>query len=1041
MKPDTFLNPPAAFRPALFWAVNDRLSNKKKAARQFREMLKAGFSGAFFHSRAGLVSEYLGKEWMEAIEATLEIAREADGRLWLYDEDLWPSGNAGGQVAALGPDYRAAWLQPEIIPRGARLPPAAPAGPDAPVLAATYRILQRDGPWLKEIQVAPPAAAADPEHERMLFWRRLAPREPGWGGESYANLLNPDATREFIKLTHEKYRPRFAAEFGKHIPGIFTDEPQLAAQSSAVPWWAGLPDLYRTWMARDWWSDLPYLFFDGPDARRIRLLIHRVIHRQFVAAYSQPLHDWCARQKLEFTGHYMAEETLAGQIAFNAGGVMGHYPFQHRPGVDALMRQVDDKLLTYAQVASAARQLGKPPPLNEIFGVTRHACSFEEFRWLADVSFAAGVLFLVPHLSWYSMKGKRKRDYPPNWNYQQSYWDELKPLNDYFARTAAALSAGERDCGILVLHPIEAATAEHQRAFNPAVPDIPHPPRQALARLDQMLRTCLLAVYEDGRDAELGDEEFLATRGQVSDRRFSVGAASYHTVIVPEARTWRPATFALLKTFAEAGGRILFAGRLPEECDCLPEPGWRELLNFPSVANMPADPAALRSALDAAPAAYRITGAEGGPVPGLRTQHRVDGAQDIFFIVNTDPGAGREISLRLPGKGGHQLLRLDAAEGTRGVLPSRRIGDAPGDLVSHLRLEPRGSLLLTLDQPTDAKPLPRLPDTERARIQSLPGHWRFTRKQPNVLTLDRLAYSLDEGKTFSAPMPEYAARRAIAEHFGAGEALAWQPWAALKHKPFEQLGGLVTLRYRFHSALPAPVPVAVVIENLMLGNLIVNGQTVRLEKAGWHWDTGFGKMDISGLVKPGDNIIDFALNYGILSEVESAYLVGDFGVRFKNPRETELCAEPKTLTPGSWTRQGYPFYSGAIVYQTQFHLDPNVAARGSAALRLNRPAGVFFRVRMNGQAVGDLRWRPWRLDLGKHARGGINNLEIEVVASQQNTHGPLHLAEGEACAWQGPNAFEDPALLMEAYALTDTGLLEGAEILTWDPGPAGAPKR
>lgn len=1031
---DIFLTPPNHLRPAPFWAINDRLSNKKKPARQFRDMLKAGFSGAFFHARDGLISDYMGKEWMDAIEATLEAAREADGQLWLYDEDKWPSGNAGGQVAALGPDYRMAWLQPQLLPRGAPAPSAKPADPEAPAPAASYRILKRDGGVLLEIQPLAAADADDPGYERLIFRRHLAARTPWWGGESYANLLNPDVTKAFIEMTHEKYRKLFASEFGKHIPGIFTDEPQLHGGMAGVPWWTGLPDIYRSWAARDWWQDLPFMFFDGPDARRIRLLVHRTIRRQFMEAYTKPLSEWCSRNRLKLTGHFMEEDSLGGQIAWNAGGVMGHYQYQHQPGVDALMLTVEDKMLTYAQVASAARQLGRPA-LNEIFGVTHHACSFEDFRRMADASLAAGVTFLAPHLSWYSMKGKRKRDFPPNWNYQQSYWHEMKPLNDYFARTAAVLSAGERDCGILVLHPIEAATAETRREFSPAIADIPAPSRRAVARLDRFFRACLRAVYEDGRDADLGDEGFLAEMGGVREGRFVVGAAAYHTVIVPEARTWRPTTFALLKSFAEAGGRIIFMGRPPEETDCLPEPGWRALLNSPTVTSVPADPAALRAALSSMPALFRITDADGGPVPGLRLQHRVDGNQDIFFIVNTDGKAGRDIALRLHRKGG-QVIRFDAAEGTRGALPSRRVGGADGGLAADLRLEPGGSLLLAVEPQSDAKPLPRLPHTEMARVHPLSDHWRFARQQPNVLVLDRISYSLDEGKTFLGPMPDYAAREALAAHFGAREALAWQPWAALQHKPFEQLGGLVTLRYAFHSALTAPHPVALVIENLMLGKLTVNGQVVRLDKAGWHWDTGFGRIEISEMIKPGDNLVDFALSYGILSEVESAYLVGDFGVRLTTPTTAELCAEPKTLTPGAWTRQGYPFYAGGMVYHNQFHLDFNPAARGAVALRLLRPAGILFHVRLNGAPVGALRWRPWLLDLTRQARAGINNLEIEVVSSVQNCHGPLHLAEGEACDWQGPEAFEDPALLMDAYALADTGLLGGAEILTWERGKA-----
>ncbi len=101
-----FANPDSILRPAPFWAINARIT-PEETARQMADMIRVGLSGGFFHSRAGLITDYLGDEWFAAMNAALDVAKDKDGYLWLYDEDLWPSGNAGGQVAGMKDEYRA----------------------------------------------------------------------------------------------------------------------------------------------------------------------------------------------------------------------------------------------------------------------------------------------------------------------------------------------------------------------------------------------------------------------------------------------------------------------------------------------------------------------------------------------------------------------------------------------------------------------------------------------------------------------------------------------------------------------------------------------------------------------------------------------------------------------------------------------------------------------------------------------------------------------------------------------------------------------
>ena len=109
-----FENPGAEKRSLPFWAWNGRL-DKKELVQQVRQMKQAGVGGFFIHSRDGLETEYLGAEWMECVKAVVEEAKRLGMYAWLYDEDRWPSGTAGGRVTSCGDAFRCKGLTLEVL--------------------------------------------------------------------------------------------------------------------------------------------------------------------------------------------------------------------------------------------------------------------------------------------------------------------------------------------------------------------------------------------------------------------------------------------------------------------------------------------------------------------------------------------------------------------------------------------------------------------------------------------------------------------------------------------------------------------------------------------------------------------------------------------------------------------------------------------------------------------------------------------------------------------------------------------------------------
>lgn len=68
---------------------------------------------------------------------------------------------------------------------------------------------------------------------------------------------------------------------------------------------------------------------------------------------------------------------------------------------------------------------------------------------------ALGVTVRVPHLTWYTMKGSAKRDYPASIGAHSPWYTEFPLLEEHFARLNTVLTRGRPVVRIAVIHPIE----------------------------------------------------------------------------------------------------------------------------------------------------------------------------------------------------------------------------------------------------------------------------------------------------------------------------------------------------------------------------------------------------------------------------------------------------------------------------------------------------------------------------------------------------------------------------------------------------------
>ncbi|PKO23840.1 MAG: glycoside hydrolase, partial [Chloroflexi bacterium HGW-Chloroflexi-1] len=611
-----FQNPSANYRPVPFWSWNDRLEDGE-LRRQIALMQAGGWGGFFMHARVGLETPYLTPEWFDRVRTAVDEAKKRGMRAWLYDEDKWPSGFAGGLSVAPNPDYRMKVLVCK--------PDNKPALMQERLRAFLAR--QVDG----QLTDFRPVRSEDDltnvqwgEEWLVQFYPHTVPLGVEWFNDyTYLDMLNPEAVRAFIRTTHEAYARAVGEEFGQTIPGIFTDEPcfifqvgNIAGGPIRLPWTDGFPEYFARQNGYDLLDHLPALVYDTPESPAIRYDYWRTVTRRFLESWGKQMYDWCEAHNLAFTGHYMAENTLLEQVSW-IGAAMPYYEYMHIPGIDKLERHIDQPI-TAKQVDSVACQLGRKRVLCEAYGCAGQDFNFPQRKWIGDHLYVLGVNLLTPHLSLYSMRGARKRDYPANIFYQQPWWPENRLLDDYFARLSYALSQGQRVVDVLVLHPIASAWTVYS-------PGAVHRVRELDRRL-RGLNDDLLALH---RDYHFGDEmlmeKYAAVASEGGDVFLRIGEMRYRVVVIPPGTTLARHTVELLNRFVAAGGSVIAIEPTPTLVDGRPAAAV-----LPAATTViPPERQALRTALDQAlPSDVAIADA-----PGVLYHHRRLEDGDLFFLA------------------------------------------------------------------------------------------------------------------------------------------------------------------------------------------------------------------------------------------------------------------------------------------------------------------------------------------------------------------------------------------------------------------------
>jgi hypothetical protein len=998
-----FVNPPKRCRPSPFWSWNDVIE-ASEVETKIREIKRKGFGGFFIHSRTGLRTEYLGEQWMQAVRRGVEIARELEMECWLYDEDRWPSGFAGGKTTENNDENLAMALS--WVENASSL--------DKDTLENAIAFTKKDSGGAVQLLSEKPKNLT----ETGVFVEKRFARGHFWfNGENYSDLLNPETVKAFIENTYECYTKQFGHDFGEFMPGIFTDEPNVNRNIKwfdadektkySFPWSPGFVDFFEELHGYSPLDCLHHLLNNTDEGITFRHDFWLAVNERFLQSYTIPLSTWCREHDIKLTGHYLYEDDFFSMIS-SGGAVMPHYEYMDIPGIDHLGRNIDNPW-TVKQVTSVANQLGKERTICEIFGAAGHSMSFEDMKWIADFNFALGISFICPHLVQYSMKGERKRDYPPTFSHHQPYWEHLRVINDYLARCSWAASIGNSVASVLVMAPECSAYG---------ICDIgAENGGENLKSLEDSYHALIGELLAEHIAFDLGDERIVRRHGKAENAALAVGESKYSAVILPCSLTWRSSTLDLLESFA---GMVVVIGDAPGKVDGKPDDRISEFLQRENVTVIPDNPAkAAELILQKTGRDVSITENDGSQSRQVLVNHRVEAAAHMLFLANTDREETKDVTVTVNAHGG--VVELDPLSG-RAFRYACEIDE--GKTIIKTTLYPSGSRIFLLDQSQTS--IISEPYSFTEKPLAIEGPYVFERMHDNVLTLDRCSLEIDR-KNVLKDAPVWKVRKTLWQKTGIEEFLGCQPWV-IEKKNVRTRANETALTFTFQ-VKDIPETISLAMESADRFTVKINGTKVEPEYGKWHIDKSFNVMNLDGHIKEGVNTITAETDFLWDTEIENIYLFGDFAVGSEE-EGFPVTKEPETLDTGSWISQGYPFYSGSMVYKIEFDLpEPELKESETYEIEISGASGSTFFVTVNETEVGSAPFQPFRADITGTLVKGTNTIEAEVISTLRNTLGPLHHKDGDNLNRTGPEQFCDEANWTDSYQFVDYGFVNPPKLI------------
>lgn len=518
-----FREPPALYRPLQIIHNFDSFGKDEATLRERMQWLKEVGIG-------GLVCNVSFNDYMRSEEqwriflAGIKVAEELGLHLWLYDEEGYPSGAAGGLVLEQHPEVEAVGL------------------------------VRRVGEGGK------------PQYTQQRMYEGTHCTENVYKKRRYVNLLDPKATRVFIEVTHAAYARRIP-NLGKRFAAIFTDEPSLMTTYinpppnalPALPWAEDLPAQFQRRKGYNLMPHLESLYTDTGNHRGVRCDFYDVVAQLVAERYFGQIQQWCKKHGIASSGHLLAEEKLLWHVMYY--GDM--FPCLRRmdiPGIDMLSSDplalaMGNGFLVPKLISSAAHIMARRETMSETSDFAEQMggrrAVLKQMKTTASLQYLLGINTITSY-------------YPDPYGATHPQGSQQRRADyaeycTYVGRLSLLLRDAQHECDVAVLYPIAGVQAN----FYPTTLSMyqPHPSQRLREIDDGFVNLCRL-LLRNGIDYDIVDESAVQ-RAQVGKGAFRIASERYRALVIPSTDALHVATLKGIETLQRQGVLVLFVGQPP----------------------------------------------------------------------------------------------------------------------------------------------------------------------------------------------------------------------------------------------------------------------------------------------------------------------------------------------------------------------------------------------------------------------------------------------------------------------------------------------
>lgn len=438
--------------------------------------------------------------WWRDMDFLIEEARSRSMRIWLLDDDRFPTGHAAGAFEKQ-PEKAKVYLAERHMDvigpaEGCGVLIENFLGTEGKLLA----VLACPKPDTQSLEVSPEGILnlTDQVREGVVYldvpkgYYRifvLFTTQKGGGRADYMNLIDRDSVRVLLDAVYEPHYERYGNEFGTTFAGFFSDEPELGnvagygfgemlgQKDVRLPWSRELAERLSGLWQENFHENLVALWYGmGEKTGSIRSQYMDQVTLLVEDCFAGQIGAWCQERGVEYIGHVIEDDNAHARLGCGTGHYFREQKGQHMAGIDVVHLQIlpGFKELYHQWIASdrdgeffhfGLAKLGsslahidagkRGRALCEIFGSFGWGEGIWLMKWLTDHMLVRGINHFVPHAFSPCFPD---RDCPPHFyargnNPQYPYFQKLM---HYMNRMCHLLSGGTMAQSAAVLYHGEA---------------------------------------------------------------------------------------------------------------------------------------------------------------------------------------------------------------------------------------------------------------------------------------------------------------------------------------------------------------------------------------------------------------------------------------------------------------------------------------------------------------------------------------------------------------------------------------------------------